>query len=168
VKVTRENSREKFLARERTYRAKKRERLREYSREWRARNRNRAREISQANQARAREKHPERFIMRNAITHMLRGTGITPNCRSQKYIGCTPAFLRNHLEEQFLPGMTWENYGSYWHVDHIVPLAWWDIENIPEHIFYASHYSNLRPLPGIENASKGARFCLLCGGPPME
>lgn len=37
-------------------------------------------------------------------------------------LGYSMADLRFHLERQFLPGMTWSNYGE-WHVDHIVPVA---------------------------------------------
>ena len=29
--------------------------------------------------------------------------------------------LKRHLEKQFLPGMSWENYGPIWHIDHIIP-----------------------------------------------
>ena len=67
-------------------------------------------------------------------------------------------FLRNHIESLFLPGMTWENR-SNWHVDHIVPLAWWDLKDHPEHLFVASHWSNLRPVWSKDNLAKGARYC---------
>jgi len=29
--------------------------------------------------------------------------------------------LMIHLEERFDDKMTWKNYGSYWHIDHIRP-----------------------------------------------
>ena len=45
-------------------------------------------------------------------------------------LGCTPAQLREHLESQFEPWMSWENRGKYsglpqagWGVDHIRPLS---------------------------------------------
>nr|CAI9752059.1 hypothetical protein YSBCXYJI_YSBCXYJI_CDS_0157 [Caudoviricetes sp.] len=29
--------------------------------------------------------------------------------------------LKEHLESQFTPEMNWDNYGSYWEIDHIIP-----------------------------------------------
>ena len=37
-------------------------------------------------------------------------------------VGYTLKDLQLHLEQQFDEYMTWENQGSYWHIDHIVAL----------------------------------------------
>ena len=41
--------------------------------------------------------------------------------------------------------MTWENYGKYWHIDHIVPCYYFDLlkEEEQKRCF---HYTNLQPL----------------------
>ena len=57
--------------------------------------------------------------------------------------------LKQHLEKQFLHGMTWANYGTYWHIDHIVPLATFDPNDMA-----AWHLTNLRPLPAKDNLKK--------------
>ncbi len=36
--------------------------------------------------------------------------------RTQTFVGCTWNELRLHLERQFKRGMSWDNYGTYWHV----------------------------------------------------
>lgn len=60
--------------------------------------------------------------------------------------------LKNSLESKFRDGMTWENYGRYWHVDHIKPLSLcYSIEE-------AWNISNLQPLLASENLSKGNRY----------
>ncbi len=77
---------------------------------------------------------------------------------TSKYLGCTIRQLKKHLEKQFQPGMTWDNYGFYgWHVDHIKPLASFDLSN-QEQIKKACHYSNLQPLWAFDNLSKGAKY----------
>ena len=40
--------------------------------------------------------------------------------------------------------MTWENYGSYWEIDHIVPISWFKTNE--QVINYAWKLSNLQPL----------------------
>lgn len=74
--------------------------------------------------------------------------------RSNRLIGCDADTLCLILEAQFLPGMTWDNYGSAWHVDHIIPLSAYDLTD-PEQQREAFHYINLQPLWAHENMAKG-------------
>lgn len=41
----------------------------------------------------------------------------------EKIVGYTLLDLMDHLERNFEPDMTWDNYGSEWHIDHIIPLS---------------------------------------------
>lgn len=60
-----------------------------------------------------------------------------------------------HLQEQFLPGMTWANWGQPgWEIDHIIPIAAFDLSR-PEHQEQCFHYTNLQPLWGEDNLRKG-------------
>ena len=46
--------------------------------------------------------------------------------RTLELLGTTVEHLHEHLESQFLPGMTWDNHGQgegKWQIDHIVPCA---------------------------------------------
>jgi hypothetical protein len=73
-------------------------------------------------------------------------------------IGCSVEELRGHLERQFLPGMTWDNYGKTgWEVDHIRPCASFDLTD-PEQQRQCFHCTNLQPLWVTDNIRKGARF----------
>ena len=38
-------------------------------------------------------------------------------------LGCSVAELRQHFESLFEPDMSWRNYGSLRHIDHIRPVA---------------------------------------------
>lgn len=74
--------------------------------------------------------------------------------RTWSLIGCTPQELAEHLESQFLPGMSWENYGYRgWHVDHIIPLAKFDLRDAEQQAA-AFHYTNLQPLWAEDNLRK--------------
>ena len=74
-------------------------------------------------------------------------------------LGCTAAELRVHIERQFVKGMSWANR-SDWHVDHIQPLASFDLTD-PEQLRAACHFSNLRPLWAADNLRKGATIEVL-------
>lgn len=67
--------------------------------------------------------------------------------------------LKIHLEKQFDENMTWENYGSYWHIDHARPIASFNF-NSPDDKEFKDCWalSNLRPLEAKENMSKGSRI----------
>jgi hypothetical protein len=70
-------------------------------------------------------------------------------------LGCSWLQFRRHLESQFTKGITWENYGSHWHIDHIIPCKAFDHGN-PAQLRQCWHFSNLRPLEAKKNMAKGA------------
>lgn len=73
-------------------------------------------------------------------------------------IGCSIAELKSYLESKFQPGMTWLNHTKDgWHIDHIKPLANFDLTN-QEELYKACHYSNLQPLWAIDNLKKGDKY----------
>lgn len=72
-------------------------------------------------------------------------------------IGCTPEELVTHLESQFKPGMSWDNYAiDGWHIDHVKPISSFDLSNEDE-MKACFHYTNLQPLWAKDNYAKGDR-----------
>ena len=73
---------------------------------------------------------------------------------SIKCLGCTISDFKQHIEQQWLSGMSWKNYGrAGWHLDHIVPLASFDLTN-KEQFLKACHYTNYQPLWALDNLRK--------------
>lgn len=72
-----------------------------------------------------------------------------------KDLGCSIDELKTHLESLFEPGMTWDNYGSYWQIDHKEPLFKFDLAN-PDQLKEACNYKNLQPLTKEEHKLKSA------------
>lgn len=79
--------------------------------------------------------------------------------RWESLVGFTIEQLKKHLENLFTPGMSWDNYGSYWHIDHKIPIKVFNFES-PSHIDFKKCWSleNLQPLEAVKNRSKGARL----------
>jgi uncharacterized protein (DUF983 family) len=66
---------------------------------------------------------------------------------------CTRAFLKNWFEHQFNSNMTWDNYGLYWHIDHVIPCSSFNLLDEKEQ-FKCFNWKNLRPCKSMENLSK--------------
>jgi hypothetical protein len=69
-------------------------------------------------------------------------------------LGCTISELKKHLESKFQLGMTWGNRGKEWHIDHIIPLAQFNLQDRQQFLI-ACHYTNLQPLWAKDNIVKG-------------
>lgn len=63
--------------------------------------------------------------------------------------------LRQHLESQFTPEMSWNNQGEYWEIDHIIPQCTFKFAK-PEDKEFQICWSlmNLRPLEKLANRSR--------------
>jgi len=67
------------------------------------------------------------------------------------WIGCSEKQFKKYLENQFKDIMSWENYGKYWSIDHIIPLK--KINKYNRHKLL--HYTNIQPLLVRANSGKG-------------
>ena len=89
-----------------------------------------------------------------------------------KYLPYTIQELKQHLEKQFEPWMTWENWGVYnaktwddqssaswtWQLDHIVPHNLFNYQSVEDETFKKCWaLENLRPLSGKQNFLDGTR-----------
>src|ERR1051325_6573085 len=80
--------------------------------------------------------------------------GLYPGVVS-KLLGCSRQQFIDYLQRKFKPGMTMENYGSYWVLDHIHPCKYFDL-TIPLQRHICFHYSNYQPLRTKANLRKSA------------
>lgn len=102
----------------------------------------------------AHKKFPERRLSQNLRVRLVMALKRGSRKGSAvKDLGCSIQELKTYLESMFKPGMTWDNYGSEWQVDHIKPLANYDLSN-PEILKALVHYTNLQPLWAAENRKK--------------
>lgn len=113
------------------------------------------REKKRRYQKRFREENPEWRI------HHAIGEGIWRSLKEEKAKKCWQDILdydledlKEHLRNQFKPGMSFNNYG-HWHIDHIKPRSSFDISGIDDpELKECWALDNLQPLWAEENLSK--------------
>jgi hypothetical protein len=161
---------------EREYREKKKRHRAGVKKDWRNRNLEHVKAIKR----KYREEHPDRiqayarryrrereqrdigYRLRNLLRSRLKSAiGRQYGKKAMltvELIGCSIEKCRRHIENQFRPGMSWNNLGNKgWHVDHIIPLAKFDLIQ-PSEQKVAFHFMNLQPLWWYENLKKGDRL----------
>lgn len=105
-----------------------------------------------------RRKRDPIFRLKESLCARLRLAlrGKNKSANTLKLIGCSIEYLKSHLESKFYGKMSWENYGSYWHIDHIRPCSSFDLSKKEEQE-KCFHYSNLQPLTAKDNLKKGSK-----------
>ena len=95
----------------------------------------------------------------NMINHALYRNGGGKDGESVfQYLPYTMEELKEHLESQFEPGMTWKDR-SEWHIDHIYPHSLLPYDSMDHPNFQkAWALDNLQPLWAKENMSKGNKI----------
>tara|TARA_Y100000592_G_scaffold27891_1_gene44392 strand:- start:9840 stop:10514 length:675 start_codon:yes stop_codon:yes gene_type:complete len=93
-----------------------------------------------------------RIYMRNRIKSALKNDSAIKSDKTMSLLGCDLSTLKKHISDKFEKNMEWSNFGK-WHVDHIIPLAAFDLEET-EHQKVAFHYTNLQPLWAEDNLKK--------------
>lgn len=92
-------------------------------------------------------------LMSNAMCYALKGSK-----SGQHWEDLVPynlEQLKQHLESQFTPSMNWNNYGSYWEVDHIIPQNLFKFESYTDREFQICwSLNNLRPLEKYLNRQR--------------
>ena len=103
--------------------------------------------------------NPKNRIGKSVRNAIYRSIATGSKChRTEELLDWTFAELVQHLESQFEPWMSWDNYGE-WHIDHIIPIAAFNFKS-PYDIDFKRCWalSNLRPLEARANLSKGAKL----------
>jgi hypothetical protein len=77
--------------------------------------------------------------------------------RTIEYLGCTMEEYTQYLEYHFTSEMSWDNYGTYWEIDHIKPIDSFDL-NIEENLYKCFHYLNTQPLEKDKNREKSNKY----------
>lgn len=157
----------------RDWKTRNKERANALSRDWKMDNKERVSEYNKAYDSENREEIQKRqnaYHVSRAKTDpnfklakMLRSRYITVlktgrlDDSSLEILGCSVEDFKRWLEFRFQEDMTFANHGKVWDLDHVVPIAKFDLHGNEEEIRKCFHWTNFQPLYGSENKSKNCR-----------
>jgi hypothetical protein len=72
---------------------------------------------------------------------------------SNYLLGCTKVHIKHWLEYQHDDVIDWSNYAQYWHIDHVIPISFFDL-TIKNEQLKCFNWMNLRPLEKRRNMTK--------------
>jgi hypothetical protein len=168
-KLWRQNNPEKRKEVTSNYRNKNKEKLKISNKEYREKNKEKERirlkKYYQNNKEkvlnRTKEYNKNRLVnddffrvktyVRNRINKFLKLKKIYKTNNTFDIVGCSPEFLKEHIEKQFTDGMSWDLMGEHIHIDHIIPLS---SANTEDEVYRLCHYTNLQPLWAEDNLKK--------------
>jgi hypothetical protein len=98
---------------------------------------------------------PESFL-KHKTKHRAEKAVPKNHIKSCQLLGCSISYFRQHIESQFHDGMTWDNHGTHWHIEHTTPIKA-RINGLYPSVaeqLARFHYSNVRPLTIAEHRQK--------------
>jgi hypothetical protein len=96
-----------------------------------------------------------KLILRNRLKNALINN--FQKGKTLEMLGCSVEEFKLYLEKQFTENMNWDNYGSYWEIDHIKPCDAFNLEILEEQ-YICFNYKNLQPLEKIKNRKKSNKY----------
>ena len=92
------------------------------------------------------------YRIKKSLAARLR-TVLDKQTSTMNYIGCNIQYLREWFEYNFTSEMNWDNYASFWSIDHIIPVCNFDL-TLEDEKFKCWNWSNLMPVTIKYNSSK--------------
>jgi len=92
-------------------------------------------------------------IARTHLQRVISYAKLSKNKGTFEILGYSAEEFKLCMESKFKEGMTWENYGASWHVDHVIPVAMFDLEDLTD-VALVNSLDNLEPLFVAEHKVK--------------
>lgn len=158
-----ENNKEIINAKAKKYREKNSVQLAEQKKEYYKKNKEKIKEYHRINKSKRNERVKKRnaenpiFRIQNSLRSRLHEVLNKKTQSTFSLIGISNTELKKWLEYNFKDGMNWENYGIYWVIDHIIPVAFFNFE-IKDEQHKCFNWMNLQPLFKTDNMKKSDKL----------
>lgn len=145
-KIYREENETTIKEKLKIYRENHREEAKEYAKIYKVENRDKYYKY--------RRDNPHCIAWRSVLYSTLNRLGTSKQGHTIDMLGYSAIDLKEHLEKQFLEGMTWDNHGE-WHIDHKKPVTAFTSD---EEMRVVCALDNLQPLWAEDNLRKKNKY----------
>ena len=163
----REKNKEILKNKKKEYREKNRDKLLELTKKWvnenyekyleKKRQYNKSEiglEKKRNNYHKNKEKNNHIIAWRRVLINTIKRLGTSKEGKTNELLGYSALELKEHIEKQFIDGMSWDNWGE-WHIDHIKPVSKFDKS---EKMSIINSLDNLQPLWAKDNLTKSNKL----------
>jgi hypothetical protein len=84
------------------------------------------------------------YRIKKSLAARLR-TVLVKNDSTMNYIGCNIQYIREWIEYNFTEEMNWDNYETFWSIDHVIPICKFDL-TLEDEKYKCWNWSNLIPV----------------------
>lgn len=149
------NNREKISSYNKKYKSSFKEDIKEYNRKYNIENREAIQKRQTAQHKTRRYEDPTYKLSCTLRTRI--GDIFSRDTKkvtgTVELLGRDFKFVRDWLQSQFIDGMTLENHGEIWHIDHVLPCAKFDMVDGEEQR-KCFNWTNLQPMIANDNLTK--------------
>lgn len=143
------------------YKREHREEISKYNKRYNKENRKTIQRRHTAYLKKRRYSNPEykfELISRARIRSIIKQRDIIKTDTTKNLLGCDYSFFLIWLEYQFDSDMTFDNHGTVWHVDHVIPCAKFNnLDDIEQRRCF--NWTNCQPLKALDNYKKNRNAC---------
>lgn len=140
------------------YKEKNKTKVSEYNTKWK---KNHKTDVTKYNTKYTSERKATDPAFKIRLQNRIRIIGALKGSNKSKHtailLGCDHEMFMMWLEYRFVEGMTFDNYGPVWELDHVIPCASFDMTK-PESQAKCFHWSNYQPLFAKDNTAKCAKI----------
>jgi hypothetical protein len=152
-KIYRQNNKEKAKNNNKIWRLNNKQLKKEKAKEYNKKNKDKINKYIK-NKKQTNPLFKLRCNIATLIRMSIKKQGYNKQSKTCEILGCSYEDFKQHLERQFLKGMSWDNR-SEWHLDHIYPVS---LAKDEAEIIKLNHYTNFQPMWAAENLIKGNKI----------
>ena len=160
-----EKNKESLLVKSKIYQEINREKLKESKKQYYQKNIEKIKEYHSENKTKRNERIKNKrktnplFAIKESLRARIHETLNKKNTSTFTLIGISNKNLKVWIESQFDQQMKWENYCTYWVIDHVIPVSFYDLTSKDEQL-KCFNWTNLRPLEKIKNMEKSDKILI--------